>query len=375
MIARLHPIHRWIGLVFLLFWLVQAASGLFLVFHREIDDFTVDAAFERPLNPVVLGQRIRALETRRDSKATSIFSSTGFSNRYDVALEDNATGSVSIVRVDGEGNILRERAFDVPVLKGGFYLVANRIHRNLLSGPAGAWIVAISGILLLSNLLIGLRLAWPKHGQWRRALWPPRATSARARFYGWHRALGLWVAPFALVTIGCGMLLAFEVSVARLLGAEGNMPPPRQQAAEGVAIAPMEAAKIALRRYPDASFTGMQIPATGSGLYVVYLRQRQEPNQADGATRVFVDARNGRVASEYDPLRASGADRFMTILFPIHTGQIAGKIGRLAVLAIGLWLISMLLLGSRLWWARRRRWSKPARPERLKRRMVCTVEQ
>lgn len=359
MTGALRRIHRAISLAFLLFWTLQAGSGVFLVFHREIDDWTLASTGDRPLDLDVLGRRVQTLEAERNAAATSIFSSTGYSNRYDVQLEEVGTGTTSTARVDGHGRLLRERAFDVPLLQGGIYLAANRLHRHLLVGAAGAWIVGISGIVLLSNLLIGLKLAWPGRAQWRKALFPRRARSPSAAVYGWHRALGLWVAPLALVTMGCGVLLAFEDGTARLLGAAGDGRPRWKATSNGAPIAPAQAAKVALDRYPGAEFTGLRMPYSGQRPYTVFLRQRGEADRPEGATRVFLDARSGQIAGSFDPLNAGAADRFMGVLEPIHTGHVGGYPGRAAVFAIGLWLVSMLCLGGALWWLRR---GQPLRP-------------
>ena len=45
-------------------------------------------------------------------------------------------------------------------------------HHELLAGKTGSWIVGISGILLLSNLTLGLITAWPRRGWWRASLKP-----------------------------------------------------------------------------------------------------------------------------------------------------------------------------------------------------------
>ena len=127
MMATLRKIHRWISLTFLLFWVVQAASGIFLVFHREVDDWTISGGHDAPLELALLGEGIEALEADKGATATDIFSSTGYSTRFDVVLEDDATGSAMIARVNGHGSLLRERAHDASVLEGGIYLAVNRI--------------------------------------------------------------------------------------------------------------------------------------------------------------------------------------------------------------------------------------------------------
>lgn len=351
--SALRRVHRTISLVFVLFWIAQATSGLFLAFHRETDDLTLVSTGDRPLNLEAITARIRTLEAERNADASSVFSSTGYSNRYDVHFEDRVTGVNFVVRTDGHGKTLRERPFDAPLLQGGIYIAANRFHRHLLAGDAGAWIVGISGIFLLTNMIAGLKLAWPGRTKWRKALFPSRGRRRSAAAYGWHRALGLWIAPVALIVVASGVLLTFENGTATLLGAKGSERPTSKATANRVEITPAGAVRVALARFPDSSFTGLQIPSGENLLYQVYLRQRSEPNQPEGATRVFVESTSGRIAGVFDPLIAPPADRFISALKPIHTGQITGYLGRAGVFAVGVWLIAMISLGMILWWTRR----------------------
>src|SRR3546814_18672476 len=63
------------------------------------------------------------------------------------------------------------------------------LHHDLL-GAWGSWIVSISGLLLCSNLLLGLIAAWPRRGTWRTALLPIRKGPAAARLRSDERRVG-----------------------------------------------------------------------------------------------------------------------------------------------------------------------------------------
>ena len=361
---RLRSLHRALSLAFLIFWLVQAASGTFLLFHREIDAAAFSDAADAPPDLDAIDARIEALQS--DGRVTGLFSVTGYSTIYDAHLESPA-GDAEVVRIDGSARILQRRP-----LEGGIYLAANRLHRNLLAGAAGAWLLSVSGLLLVSNLVLGLKLAWPAGGQWRKALLPPRAKAAPARLYGWHRALGLWLAPLALVTLTCGVALQFERGLSRLIGAGGDSPPITAPAAAASRTSPMAAVRAALEAYPGAAFTGLQIPAPKRSLYTVFLRQPGELEQAYGATRVFVHAADAAVVGAYDPLRAPWPDRLMSLLYPVHTGQAGGVSGRILVLVLAIWLMTMIALGVSLWRTRRSA-RRPVSSARSKER-TCTAE-
>ena len=80
-------------------------------------------------------------------------------------------------------------------------------------------------MLLLSNLTLGIIAAWPRTGQWKRALRPRRSKARVAELYSWHRALGLWAAVPALCLVSAGVLLAFESTTEQLFHAEQDGPP------------------------------------------------------------------------------------------------------------------------------------------------------
>lgn len=345
-------LHRAISLVFAALWMVQAASGVFLVFHRDIQDW-MQPETTQPLDIVRLGDSIERLDARNAHDSVSSVVLTSQSHRhYEVTLE-SPSGAAEIVRVDGEGRSLRSYPRDAVLGGSGAYMLANRLHRNLLADQLGGWIVGISGVLLLSNLLVGLKMAWPTAGRWRRALLPRRAASAGATVYGTHRAVGLWLAIPTLVTIGCGVLLAFEQGTARAIGASPVVPPRIEATADGRSVGPQKAISAALQIFPGAEFSALLFPSDSRPIYQVFVRQPGELRQTYGATRVYVNARTAEIAGVRDALAAPRADRSMSALFPIHTGQAGGWLGRIVVLLIGLWLVAMIGMGLVLFATRR----------------------
>src|SRR5262249_43066181 len=154
-------------------------------------------------------------------------------------------------RVDGAGRILRERPLDHDFANTGLIQAAVILHQSLFAGDTGRSLIGLSGLLLLTNLGLGLKLAWPANGQWRRALTPIRARSSMATIYSWHRALGLWLTLPASVLITAGVLLAFDSSIEHWLHAD--LDPPELAAAPALTsqtISPAQALTTALQRYP-----------------------------------------------------------------------------------------------------------------------------
>lgn len=351
---RLRKIHRWLSLSLAIFWLVQATTGVLSIFHWELDDLTAPSV-DRPTDVAAIGRRLEALEAADlRTKVSSIWATAGLPNRYDVTVSDELGDTSTAVLIAGDGTILRTRSSDEWLADGGVFETIVGIHHNLLSGDRGAWIVGFSGIFLLSNILLGLKLAWPARGTWRRALRPRASGAPVARSYAWHRAVGLWAAAPAAVLVLCGTLLVFEHGVGEAIGADEVSPDLTAEAAAPLRhTSPGEALATALDRYPGSTFAGMELPDEDAAWYRIRVRQLGEVRRVYGTTVVYVSARTGRVIGQFSAFEAPPARKFMELLYPVHTGEAGGLPGRLAVTAIGLWLLTMIVLGVRLWLARR----------------------
>lgn len=335
----------------MIFWLIQATTGMLLVFHWEMDDATL-AGPHRPTDLAVIERRVAQL-TPPGSGVTvsSIWSTAGAPDRYDISLSGETPGASRSVRIDGAGTILRSRASEERFADGGIFPTLVLIHQKLLLGDAGSWFVGTSGILLLTNLLIGLKLAWARRSAWKQALTPASRGGPAARRYSWHRAVGLWGVLPAVCLVSAGIMLVFESGVSGLLGAT-PVEAPSEKGPIRIGLA--EATGTALTRYPGSTLSGIaSFPDEDHAVYRIRVRQPGEVRRAFGTTNVFISAVDGRILAEFDALEARPSRRFMESLFAFHTGEMGGTIGRIAVVAVGLWLATMIVLGALLWLARR----------------------
>jgi len=347
---KIIPIHRWLGIGAAIFWLCQAVTGLVLVFHWEIDDALLLGPRTAPdwVAIEVVTETLAPLGS--ENSISSIWTSASGSNRFDIYL--NRPQGSSTIRIDGDGTILREQADGERITNGGWISTLVAFHHNFLAGDLGGWIVGLSGILLISNLALGIVQAWPRLGSWRRTLLPRRTGAKTVHRYAWHRAVGIWGAASALFSIGAGTLLAFETGTAQLVGAAPIETPAAQPDGSGP-VGMAAATRAALTAFPGSQVSGIEFPSAGDAIYQIRLLQRDEPRRAYGKTRVYVNAADGRILKTYDATTAPLNQRFMDSLFAFHTGEFGGFLGRVAVFAIGLWLIIMIMLGLFLWLARR----------------------
>ncbi|GAA3111917.1 PepSY-associated TM helix domain-containing protein [Streptosporangium carneum] len=251
------------------------------------------------------------------------------------------------------------------------------LHRNLHLGEPGRlyselaaswlWVVALGGLVLwLSRRRrAGRRL--------RGVIAPERGGSGLRRALSWHGSLGLWAVAGLLFLSATGLTWSKYAggNVDVIQGALGWSTPALSTSAStsasasagdhaahsGDAHGSPDAAVVDVDRVAEAAAAGglsgpLEIawPAKPGGVYVVKEMDRLWPQRND---QVAVDPVGGQIVGElrFDdfPLVAKlirwGIDGHMGVLFGL-ANQIL-----LAALAVG--LMSVIVLGYRMWWLRR----------------------
>ena len=352
---KLRLLHKYLSLTVAALWLMQALTGALLVFHWELDDWAV-AGPQRHLDPVRFGaflENLQATHSRQTVK--SVYASGGLPGRFDVLMSDPG-GATDVLRVDGEGAVLRQRPWDHDYGHIGWLQFATYLHQTLFMHTAGNWLIGLSGVLLLSNIVLGLSLAWPRAREWARALMPVRAGAPAAKVYSWHRAIGLWLAIPALLLVSAGTIRAYDDPLADHF--EDTRPAPTEAtvaaepASAGASVA--EALSTALHLYPGSTLAALELPGAHAPWFAVRVRQAQDLRRVFGTTIVYVSSRSGRVLGNYDARSTPLKTRLWDAVYALHTGEIGGIVGRCLVAIVGMWLSVMIGLGLSLWFLRRR---------------------
>ena len=341
-------LHRYVSLTLAVLWLLQAVTGCLIVFRWDLDDAGV-AGGRSPFDAVAMGQALDEMSTRPGIDVSSVWASNPAANRFDISYSNH--GHDRSMHVDGSGRDLRDRA-DADLWHGGIWDRLSDLHMDLMQGDMGRVFIGLSGLCLLTNLGLGLKLAWPRAGMWLKALRPPKGRAPQAQLYGWHRMLGLVMVVPAIVVVTAGCLLAFDDPIAAVFKADVPTPQVAPPVA-GPPITPSRALAAAMTAMPGARLSGFSFPGSNP-YYRVRVRAPGEIPRLWGMTTIYVGVTDGRVLSLYDARRLHSAPRvLLDTIYPLHTGQIGGLLGRLIVMLAGLSLIAMLGLGVGLWWVRR----------------------
>ncbi|GAA3790024.1 PepSY domain-containing protein [Sphaerisporangium flaviroseum] len=233
-------------------------------------------------------------------------------------------------------------------------------HRHLHLGEPGRlyselaagwlWVVALGGVVL-----------WLSHR--RRTLRPDRKARGLRRTLSWHGSMGLWIAVGLLFLSATGLTWSkyAGANVDTLQTALGWTTPSLPATAGGHSghsgqgggpAAEVDADRI-VRAAAGTGLSGpLEIawPAEPGGALTVKEMDRQWPQRND---QVAVDPASGQVTGELRfkdfPLAAKltrwGIDGHMGVLF--------GLANQIMLAALALALISMIILGYRMWWQRR----------------------
>lgn len=355
MSSSLRLIHRYLSLTFAALWLMQALTGAILVFHWELDDRSVRGP-ARPLDVAAFSRALQAYPAAYPGHTVSaVYASGGEAGRFDVMLA-RPDGHQDVLRVDGRGQVLRERPGDYDWLHIGPYQIATFLHQTLFAGVRGQWFLGVSGVLLLTNLILGLKLAWPRAGQWAKALKPAPGRNPAMAVFAWHRALGLWLGGLGVLAIALGICMAFEDPIAGLLADPRPAPSLAQAAAippRAAPVTPADALNAGMSLYPGSPLASLVLPTPEKPWYRVRVVQPGEWRRVQGLTTVFVSSRDGRVLANDDALKEPLANRVYDSLYALHTGEAGGLATRWLAVVIGLWLSAMIVLGVTLWLTRR----------------------
>ena len=363
-VSRLHPQiwrwHFWVGLWVTPVLLIVSLTGALYAFEPQLRPLLEPAWSHPPCENAC--QRLsyqRLLETAEarfpQRVATHLENpGAGYSIQVEMQTRGQPDSDERIVFVDPHtGRILADHRKGTGLLDQVLAL-----HRRLLAGTLGNYLVELAISWVLVTLILGLVLWWPGARRFRGGWWLRRGARGRLRWRDWHSVFGLYLLPLALLLTATGLFLAplAQKSVIGMMYLADQIP------ALYLREPNVEPPDAATRPLPLDDFIA-DFTADGSAReFSVHL-----PSAADEPLEI--SAHIGREVSRlqiafYDPYRgqrlgtmrwdelAPGA-KALLLLFPLHTGNIAGLAGQIVVCIASLMLAAITLFGLWMWWLRR----------------------
>jgi len=232
------------------------------------------------------------------------------------------------------------------------------LHTELLGGEAGETALGIGGLLLIGLCVSGVVLWWPRNGKISRGFTLRWSAPWKRLKFDLHRVSGVVMALLLLVVALTGVSLVFNKTVTGLINTlTASLPrsAPPLSSSPGPA-APLYSIDALLReadRVLPAPTTWINLPQTPQAPVTVRKKLPQE-SHPNGRNFVYLDQYTGRVLQVENALTAPLGTRIANLLYPIHTGAIAGTPTRMLQSAVGLSPLLLFITGLAMWNSRRK---------------------
>jgi uncharacterized iron-regulated membrane protein len=355
------------------FLAVAAITGCILCFAEPLDrslnrDLFYRAGSDPAPEPVAAVARLQALRPALRIASFPVDVDPG--RTIPLQVKPGADGFDQIFLDPGDGRIIggRERGpgWDRRHLVAGI----SELHEHLLAGKWGRWLLGIAALAWLIGNLVGVYLTWPLKRpylrSWKRT-WRFSLKSALPRLMlDLHRATGLWLLIGLTILAFTSVAFNFygeiyEPTVTRIAPLKYTLfdrdaPYPKEDRRPTLAFADalrLAEAQVARERIEWRPATLLY--RADWDLYGVTLTNDGRLNyRALGPIYLYFDASDGRLVHRVDPYADSAGLVMIRMLYPLHSGKIAGWPTVALVFLLGLATIGQAVTGFYVWWKKRR---------------------
>jgi uncharacterized iron-regulated membrane protein len=356
-------LHRWIGLSVGLLLIVQALTGMSLVFRDEVErlihpSLIVPVRAARPPVQALLDAVHAAHPKAKLSRAE-------FPKEPDQAVIVKWASKEQrwLTAVDPyDGRIVADgRDYSWPME----WLF--NVHEQLLAGPVGEVIVGIEGLALIFMAVTGIVYWWPGRRRLKQGFRVKLDGSVDLRWRTLHRAVGAGVSVLLLLSAVTGVLMVWKDPLRDVLGTFTRVerrPAPKVLERPGATTIPVDRLIAqAQRTYGGAALRQLRF-SSGERVVAVFLDSGSRTIRPDGTTQAYYNAYDGTDLGHYVAGSLPASSEFIDWLYTVHTGMWGGIVTKLILLLTGATLASMGASGLWLWYSRTSRKRRKTSPSR-----------
>jgi uncharacterized iron-regulated membrane protein len=233
------------------------------------------------------------------------------------------------------------------------------LHSHWTLGKQGREYLAYVAFAMAGSALSGLVLWWPG---WRGLLGAFRLRFCSSAFFvhDLHRLWGFFSATGLLLTALTGFYLVEPELIEKLTQTQGmghgdEGPTVRSTGIPGNRpITLGEVVLIARGPFSQAQLRRISTPLGDTGTYKLNFRQSHEYNQRHPLTTVWIDRWSAQIRDVQNPQRFTPAQKFVSLLWPLHTSEVMGEWGRALWFWLGLSPLFLYISGIWIYIKRRR---------------------
>jgi uncharacterized iron-regulated membrane protein len=369
-------LHRWSGLVLLIFLFIAGVTGAVLAFRWEVDALLNPALFNVTPAAKALPQAM-IIEGVEKHFPTALVSSItypqGPQDSLRITLKSKMESHVAHKHVPGmKANVEFNQAFvdpytgailgqrntsDFVINRLNFVPFMLRLHYTLFLEKWGVWFMGGCAVVWFLSSLLGLVLCWPRIWASLKS-WKPivsvRTGQGGYKFnYDLHRAASVITLPVLIVVAFTSIYLNLPNVVKPVV--QQFSPITNAMAVKGVGqvgidqivLPPEQAAAIALELLPDARIHSVSRDFI-KGLYTVRLHLPTDVSPS-GNNTIYVGMLDGVTFLGRTAASRTGGDTFIAWQLPLHAGTAFGLTGQILICLAALAMIAMCITGFDVW--------------------------
>ncbi|QLC23937.1 PepSY domain-containing protein [Parasphingopyxis algicola] len=354
-------VHGWLGVFAALFLLLVALTGSALVFIEEMVEVQVGEAAQASAHgewqpPDVMIDR------------ASTYAGAAFQPMQ--VYYPNTLLKISSAFVYGQGGRFAEGPEDEVLIfmdavngrpLAGWRLeelwadIILHLHFQLLAGDAGGVFIAFCGIALFVSVFTGIYLWWPRRRVLKKLAIPKLRGKLRKVLFDLHGFAGIYFAVLIAILAFSGTQLSQPSWLNAVLPADYEAIPPTAQqdfeTCDSGQPSPDQLAAVT-QRFPTRTVS-IYNPAFGDYPAHIRLKGAGDIDAFFGDVYAWIDCNGNTLVTDLS--QADMATVVALAQYSVHSGRIAGPIGRLLVFLSGLVLSLLALSGIYLFLKRRLR--------------------
>ncbi len=252
-------------------------------------------------------------------------------------------------------------------------------HSDLLMGKLGVKIgeigfdtICFLGLFMFISALTGLYLWWPRWGKFKKAVTIKRGASPERFYFDLHKATGFYSSIILLILAITGFSFSYVDYIKPLIRSfssvkEKHLEEPDVKSKVIDNAKPLSIAQAVVQAdsiFPDAELRRVETPEDEGGVYIVTKRQSGEANHRWSRSKVWIDQYSGKVLSVQDPNQFTAGETFLNLMWPLHSGEAFGLLGRILWCVMGFAPLILYISGIIRWLQKRKasRWHKSKQP-------------
>ena len=352
-------LHRWLGIILGIYFLMLGVTGSLLVFAREID---------RALNPELLTvqpqgqyQPLSAIvESFRREYPNAPMTYVNYplppNGVFNVRSGPNEASQLYVYINPYTAEIIGDRT-----RIGSFYGFLMYLHFYLFIGQLGWTLNGWGALLLTVALLLGVWLWWPARRAGA-AVWKGRfsvrTNAGKSRvLYDLHNTVGIYPIVFSLIFTLTALVFAFPDASRRVLYTlTGALPDPvfRLNPEPDTPLLPLDELVAVADRAIDGRILRVSFPQTPDATLQVR-KEWDDWNRTRNRAMVTVNPYTAEVLDVYDSRRHESPGRLLVQwAIPLHFGIWGGMPTRILYVVLGLVPVVAFVTGFWRWRLRKR---------------------